>query len=82
MQLPILERVAEGVGRRATVALVDVDEAPALAREWNVEAIPTLLLFKDGRLMRTFVGVHSEAELTGAILETAGTREPDPAPSL
>jgi thioredoxin-like negative regulator of GroEL len=31
MQLPILERVAAEVGRRATVALVDVDEAPALA---------------------------------------------------
>ena len=82
LQLPILERVAEDVGRRATVALVDVDEAPALARHFNIEAIPTLCLFKDNRLLRTFVGVHSEAELTRAILEVAETSEPQPAPSL
>ena len=36
-----------------------------------IEAIPTLLLFKDGQLIRTFVGVHSEAALTGAILAAA-----------
>jgi thioredoxin 1 len=71
MQLPILERVAERVGHRATVALLNVDETPALARHFNIEAIPTLLLFKDGQLIRTFVGVHSEAALTGAILAAA-----------
>ncbi|MCL4176813.1 MAG: thioredoxin family protein [Verrucomicrobia bacterium] len=36
-----------------------------------IEAIPTLLLFKDGQLIRTFVGVQSEAALTGAILAAA-----------
>jgi len=81
MQLPILERVAERVGERATVAMVNVDEAPALARHFNIEAIPTLCLFKDGRLLRTFVGVHSEAELTRVILATTDDPEHDPTPS-
>jgi thioredoxin 1 len=81
MQLLILERVAERVGDRAAVALLNVDEAPALARHFNIEAIPTLCLFKDGRLKRTFVGVHSEAELTRAILATAESPMPDTAPS-
>jgi thioredoxin 1 len=81
MQLPILERVAERLGDRATVALLNVDEAPALARHFNVEAIPTLCLFKDGRLMRTFVGVHSEAELNRVILAAADDRAPDPTPA-
>ena len=80
MQVPILERVAERVGDRATVALVNVDEAPALARHFNIEAIPTLFLFKDGQLIRTFVGVHSEAVLTRAILAAAETRASDPPP--
>jgi thioredoxin 1 len=81
MQLPILERVAEGVGDRAAVGIVNVDDAPALAQHFNIKAIPTLCLFKDGRLMRTFVGVHSEAELTRVILATAESQWPDPAPS-
>jgi thioredoxin 1 len=81
MQMPILERVAERVGDRAVVTLLNVDEAPALARHFSIEAIPTLCLFKDGRLMRTFVGVHSEAELTRVILAAADDRAPDPAPS-
>jgi len=80
MQVPILERVAERVGDRATVALVNVDEASALARHFNIEAIPTLLLFKDGQLIRTFVGVHSEAVLARAILAAAETRASDPPP--
>jgi thioredoxin 1 len=77
MQLPILERVAERVGDRATVALVDVDEAPALAAHFHIEAIPTLLLFKRGQVARTFVGVHSESALTKAILAVAGTSAAD-----
>jgi thioredoxin 1 len=81
MQLPILERVAERVGDRARVALVNVDEAQALARHFNLEAIPTLFLFKDGQLIRTFVGVHSEADLTRAILAVTENRASDP-PSL
>jgi thioredoxin 1 len=81
MQMPILERVAEQVGDRAAVALLNVDDAPSLARHFNIEAIPTLCLFKDGRLMRTFVGVHSEAELSRVILAAADDRAPDPMPS-
>jgi thioredoxin 1 len=78
MQLPILERVAERVGDRATVALVDVDGAPALAARFHVEAIPTLLLFKQGQVTRTFVGVHSESALTQAILAAVGNPEAAP----
>ncbi len=68
LQLPILERVAERVRNRATVALLNVDEAPAVAVRFNIEAIPTLVLFKEGRVARTFVGVHPETTLTNAVL--------------
>ena len=68
LQRPILERVAERVGDRARVASVDVDEAPDLAAHFNIEALPTLVLFKDGEAVRTFVGVNSEPVLTRAIL--------------
>ena len=71
MQLPILERVAARVGDLATIALVNVDEARELAVHFNIEAIPTLLLFKNGHVARTFVGVHAEHILADAILTVA-----------
>ncbi|MBN2505759.1 MAG: thioredoxin family protein [Verrucomicrobia bacterium] len=73
LQLPILERVAERFGRRAMVALVNIDEACQVAVRFHIEAIPTMVLFKKGRTIRTLVGVHSEQELT-EVLE--GVLEP------
>lgn len=72
-QLPILERVAERVRDRTTIALINVDEAPAFDVHFNIEAIPTLVLFKHGQVAGTFVGVHSETDLTKAILTVAET---------
>ncbi len=80
IQLPILERVAERVQRHATIGLVNVDEAPGLAARFHLEAIPTLLLFKEGQLIRRFVGVHSETSLTDAILTAAEAPTIDPPP--
>ncbi len=45
------------------VAVVDVDAAQALAQQYQVESIPTLLVFRDGKLVRTELGYHSEEEL-------------------
>jgi thioredoxin 1 len=68
LERPILERVAVKVANCARVASMDVDEAPDLAAHFNIEALPTLVLFKDGEAVRTFVGVNSEPVLTRAIL--------------
>jgi thioredoxin 1 len=78
LQVPILERVARRVGDRAAVALVDVDEDPDLAAHFHVETIPTLLLFDEGQVVRTFAGVQSETVLTRAVLDLAAAgRRPD-----
>lgn len=67
MQLPILEATAERVKGRAIVAKVNVDQAPELAQRFNVSSIPTLLLFKNGQIVREFVGVQGEGTLVAAI---------------
>jgi thioredoxin 1 len=67
MQLPILEEVASQTAGRATIAKVNVDEAPELAGRFGIQSIPTLLLFKDGKQVREFVGTQSSAVLLRAI---------------
>ncbi|MDT8391113.1 MAG: thioredoxin [Lentisphaeria bacterium] len=67
MQIPILADVAEAVGARAAVAKVNVDDAPAVAGRYGVRSIPTLILFKDGGAVNSFVGVQQKDTLLAAI---------------
>jgi thioredoxin 1 len=67
MQGPILEKVAAAVGGKATITKVNVDEAPALAAQYGIRSIPTLILFKDGKPVQQFVGLQQEAGLVAAI---------------
>ena len=63
MQTPILEKVAAKVGVKAVIAKVNVDENPALAAQFGVRSIPTLILFKNGQKVRDFIGVQQENAL-------------------
>ena len=74
MQGPILDRVAIQTQGKATVAKVNVDHAPGVSAAFGVRSIPTLLVFRNGQLVRQFVGVQSEATLLAAI-EQAGAHE-------
>lgn len=67
MQIPILGKVAEAVGSRATIAKVNVDDAPATASQYGVRGIPTLILFKNGEEINRFVGVQQEHALLSAV---------------
>ena len=67
MQLPVIEQVAEKAGDRARVVKVNVDEAGSVAQQLNVNSIPTLIIFKDGKEVNRLVGVQSAATLTRAL---------------
>jgi thioredoxin 1 len=60
---PILEELAPEGRARVLFAKVNVDEQSALAGRLGIRAIPTLLLFKDGVLVDSVVGVVPKAEL-------------------
>ena len=68
MQGPILEEVAESVDSQAKIAKVNVDDAGGVADRFDVQSIPTLLLFKDGNEVRRFVGVQPKEILVDAII--------------
>ncbi|MEN8126967.1 MAG: thioredoxin [Planctomycetota bacterium] len=67
MQTPILEELAAGIDGRAMIAKVNVDEAGGVAGGFGVQAIPTLILFKDGKEVQRFVGVQSKEILENAV---------------
>jgi thioredoxin 1 len=63
MLTPVLEAVAaENVGK-FTVAKVNVDECPAVAAQFEIRSIPTLIYFKAGEKKEQTVGASSKADI-------------------
>lgn len=62
MLAPVLEEVA-GERQDITVCKVDVDEERELALEYGISSIPTLLVFKDGKVVKKSIGVISKEEM-------------------
>jgi thioredoxin len=60
---PVIEELARAEVGRVVVAKVNVDEEPSLAQRYGVQAIPTLLFFRDGQVVDTVVGAPPKAEL-------------------
>ena len=60
MMAPILNETAEEIGSSATIAKLDVESNPNSSRKYEVRNIPTLLLFKDGKVVNRFVGVKTK----------------------
>ncbi len=67
MQTPILESVGQQLGDRVKIGKVNVDENMQVAVRFGIRSIPTLILFKDGRVVQQFVGVQPEHVLISAI---------------
>jgi thioredoxin 1 len=62
-----MEHVIEALRREfsgiAGIAKVDVDESPGLAKTFGIQAIPTIILFKDGKLVEQLSGSRTQDEL-------------------
>jgi len=61
---PLLEELAKDYGGKLKIAKVNVDENQQLARKYNIKAIPTLMLFKDGNVQASKLGMMSKPQLT------------------
>jgi thioredoxin 1 len=61
---PLLEGLAKDYGGKLKIAKVNVDENQQLARKYNIKAIPTLMLFKDGNVQASKLGMMSKPQLT------------------
>ena len=60
---PVLDQLAQELDGKALICKVNVDEQSALAGQFNVKAIPTLLLFKNGKVVDQVVGLANKDAL-------------------
>lgn len=77
---PIINEIADDYQGRVIVGKVNVDEAPALAQRYGIQAIPTLLFFNGGRVVDQGLGIISKGELSSR-LEKLQSSTPEPASS-
>ena len=67
MMAPILKDVKKETGDSVTIIKVDVDKSPQAANEYQVQGVPTLILFKNGKPLWRNSGVIPKARLIEVI---------------
>jgi len=77
---PTVDALADQYAGKVKFVKVNVDESPKLAQQFKVEAIPTLLFFKNGKLAESSVGLVTKAELIGRLDILLQTNAPPPPP--
>lgn len=63
MQAKVLDNIKTSRSVNVDIVKVNVDEAPRIATEYSIDAIPTLIIFKDNKLVKRIVGYTSQEEL-------------------
>lgn len=67
VQGPIVEEVAKELAGKAKVGKFNVDENPMMAQKYGIMSIPTLMVFKNGMVVKQFIGVQSKETLLGEL---------------
>ena len=67
MIAPLLDELAEAYQGRAKIGKVDVDQESNLAARYGIQAIPTLLLFKDGQVVGQMVGAKGKRDIQASL---------------
>jgi thioredoxin 1 len=65
---PILEELAAELDGKLTIAKVNIDDHNDIAVQFNIRAIPTMLVFKDGKLVDQIVGMLPKAALKAKLV--------------
>ncbi|HET7654128.1 MAG TPA: thioredoxin [Acidimicrobiales bacterium] len=63
MIAPILDEIAGEQGDKLRIGKLNVDDNPGVAQRFEVMAIPTLILFKDGEVQKRLVGAKGKGQL-------------------
>ncbi|TCN67617.1 thioredoxin [Acetobacteroides hydrogenigenes] len=67
MQAPVLKDIAAEVGDMVRIIKVDVDKNPKVAAEYQVKGVPTLILFKNGKVQWRQSGMLPKQQLLSVI---------------
>jgi thioredoxin 1 len=69
MMAPVIEEIAKETEGKFKVGKINVDESPDAAEKYGVMSIPTLILFKEGEVSKTLVGLRSKEDIIKEITE-------------
>lgn len=67
VQSSVLNSVKENVGDTARIVKIDIDQYPQIASENGVRSVPTLAIYKDGKLLWKESGIHDVNTLTNLL---------------
>ena len=67
MIAPSISKIAEEYKGKVKVGKVNVDEENELAMKYQIQNIPTLILFKNGKPVNTLIGLNSKSEIENMI---------------
>ena len=68
---PTIEELASELGESAKVGKLNVDENPETAAKYRISSIPSVLVFKDGELVETLVGVQTKQSYRDALTQVS-----------
>ena len=68
---PTIEQLAQEFDGSVKVGKLNVDENPTASSQFGIQSIPAVLLFKDGKVVETLVGVQSKQRYQQALQEVA-----------
>ena len=69
MLAPTVEELAEELAGKVAVGKLDTDANRDVAVKFGINAIPTIILFKDGKVLKKFVGITSKQDMAEALTE-------------
>jgi thioredoxin 1 len=72
MMEPVLEEIAAEYSGRLVVAKLNVDESPKTATEYDILSIPTLMVFKGGKVVNTLVGAMPKKKIVEELASVLG----------
>jgi len=67
MLAPVLDQLAAESAGRYKIAKLNIDENPRTAGQFNIRSIPTLLIFKNGKLVDQIVGVQPKPSIAARL---------------
>lgn len=69
MIAPVLEEIAGEVKDKLTIAKINIDENPQVARDYQIMSIPTMTVFSGGQAVKSIVGAKPKAAIKAELAQ-------------
>jgi len=66
-QLPIVDKIADEFAGKVRIAKLNVDNGQATSAAFGIASIPALMVFKNGQVVESMVGLHSHSQLSAIL---------------